>query len=367
MSLSVNLRHDFGAFHLDASFEAPAGVTALFGRSGAGKSTVVQAVAGLMRPDTGLIRINDRVICDTARGINLPPHHRRIGYVFQDARLFPHLSVRQNLLYGQFFARKRLAGGGPTLAMVSELLGITPLLSRMPALLSGGEKQRVAIGRALLAGPEILLMDEPLAALDAPRKAEILPYLERLRDETRLPILYVSHAPEEIARLATTLILMEGGRVTASGKAETLLADPALLPFGPRGAGGLLTARISGHSEDGLSRLDTAAGPIWLPDLALPAGHRLRLRIPAQDVILATSPPKGLSALNILPCTILSLHEGEGPGVMVQLALGPDDILLARLTRRSLQALELRAGMEVFAIIKAVSVAHEAIGTQPPR
>ena len=365
MSLSVSLRHDFGGFRIDAAFEAPAGVTALFGRSGAGKSTVIQAVAGLIRPDHALIRLNDRVLADTAAGKSLPAHHRRIGYVFQDARLFPHLSVKQNLLYGRFFARKRLGSTAPDLRFVSEMLGIGHLLPRMPAGLSGGEKQRVAIGRALLAGPELLLMDEPLAALDAPRKAEILPYLERLRDETRLPILYVSHAPAEIARLATTIVLMESGRVTASGPAARILADPAHLPFGPRDAGGVITARVSGVVEDGLSRLDTAAGPLWLPQVAAQAGDRLRLRIPAQDVILATEAPKGLSALNILPCTILSLHQGEGPGMMVQLGLGGAEVLLARLTRRSVAGLDLRAGMMVFAIIKAVSVAHEAIGTDP--
>lgn len=365
MSLSVALTHDFGDFRIEAAFEAPAGVTALFGRSGAGKSTVIQAVAGLMRPDHALIRINERVLCDTTSRVNLPPYRRRIGYVFQDARLFPHLSVKQNLLYGRFFARKRLGHSAPDLALVTEMLGIGPLLSRRPAGLSGGEKQRVAIGRALLAAPEILLMDEPLAALDAPRKAEILPYLERLRDETRLPILYVSHAPAEIARLATTIVMMEAGRVTASGPAAAILADPALLPFGPRGAGGVISARASGMVEDGLSRLDTAAGPLWLPQITARAGERLRLRIPAQDVILATMPPTGLSALNILPCTIQSLHAGDGPGVMVQLSLGGDEHFLARLTRRSVTALQLHEGMPVYAIIKAVSVAHEAIGTDP--
>lgn len=366
MSLSLSLRHDFGSFSIDARFDAPVGVTALFGRSGAGKSTIIQAVAGLMHPDHARITLNGRVLHDSDAGIRLPPHRRQVGYVFQDARLFPHLTVKQNLLYGAFFARRRTRQGAG-LAQVTELLGISSLLSRLPSHLSGGEKQRVAIGRALLAKPDILLMDEPLAALDAARKAEILPYLERLRDETALPILYVSHAPDEIARLATTVVLMEGGRVTASGPVGDLLADPRLLPFGPRAAGGLITAKVSGVVADGLSRLDTPAGPVWLPEVATPAGTQMRLRIPAQDVILSRQRPEGLSALNILPARILALHHGEGPGIMVQLALGDsgENLLLARLTRRSAEMLGLAVGQEVHAIIKAVSVAQDSIGTAP--
>ncbi len=207
---SSALRHA-SRFRLDVAFTAPAGVTALFGRSGAGKTTVVNAVAGLLRPAEGRVTVDGETLLDTARGVSVPRHRRRVGYVFQEGRLFPHLSVRQNLAFGGWFAPR--GAPRPDFDHVVDLLGIEPLLARRPGLLSGGEKQRVAIGRALLAAPAPALMDEPLAALDAARKDEILPYLERLRDETRTPILYVSHALPEVARLATTIVALDAGRV----------------------------------------------------------------------------------------------------------------------------------------------------------
>jgi molybdate transport system ATP-binding protein len=205
MSLSVRFAHRFGDFSLDVAFEAPQGVTALFGRSGSGKTSVVNAVAGLVKPETGCIQLGETVLFDAARRISVPVHQRRLGYVFQEGRLFPHLSVRQNLLYGSWFAPRET---GVDYDRVVGMLGIDGLLERRPGGLSGGEKQRVAIGRALLANPQLLLMDEPLAALDEERKAEILPYLERLCAETAIPVLYVSHSMAEVARLATTLVLM---------------------------------------------------------------------------------------------------------------------------------------------------------------
>lgn len=359
MTLSVRLRHRLGAFTLDATFDAPAGITALFGRSGAGKTTVVNAVAGLLRPDAGRIVADGTVLVDTASGTMLPPHRRRIGYVFQDARLFPHLSVESNLLYGRRFARGTT---GPGLDQIADLLGIAPLLTRRPGALSGGERQRVALGRAILSNPRLLLMDEPLAALDTARKAEILPYLERLRDVTGLPILYVSHSAAEIARLATTVVLIADGRVTASGPAAQILSDPASIPaFGPRDMASLLTARLSGDESDGLSRLDTAVGPLWLPQIAASAGTPIRLRILAQDVMLSLTRPVGISALNILPATIRDLRAGDGPGVMVSLAVGPET-LLVRITARSARLLDLRIGQPLFAVLKAVSVAPDSIG-----
>jgi molybdate transport system ATP-binding protein len=360
MTLSVSLQHQFSGFTLDAAFEAPEGVTALFGRSGSGKSTLVNAVAGLLRPDRGRITLDGSVLLDTGLGRMLPPHRRRMGYVFQDGRLFPHLTVRQNLAYGRWFAPK---GQGAGMGRIVDLLGIGPLLDRRPGALSGGEKQRVAIGRAILSNPRLLLMDEPLAALDEARKAEILPYLERLRDEVRLPILYVSHSVAEVARLATTVILMEAGRVTASGPATELLADPAIAPaMGLREAGSMILARVAGQEEDGLTRLETGGGPVFLPDVGAAPGGTLRLRILAQDVMLATERPRGISALNVLAATVEEIRLGEGPGAMVRLRLG-DEHLLARITRRSVRLLDLRPGTKVFAVLKTVSVGRENVGT----
>ncbi len=368
MSLSVRLHHRFPSFTLDATFDAPPGVTALFGRSGSGKTTVINAVAGLLRADIGHIALEGRVLFDTQTRRNLPPHRRRIGYVFQEGRLFPHLTVRQNLLYGRWFSR---TSDGVPFDRVVDLLGIAPLLERRPAALSGGEKQRVAIGRALLSNPGLLLMDEPLAALDDARKAEILPYLERLRDQTATPILYVSHSMAEVARLATTLVVMDAGRVLRTGPASAILSDPDAAPlFGLREAGAYLTARIAAHEADGLTSLYTSAGPMLLPRIDAAPGTALRVRVHAQDVILSRDRPVGLSALNILPATVTTLRLGDGPGALVQLQAG-SDLLLARITRRSAAALTLAPGTPVFAILKSVSVARDDVGTgqapPPPR
>lgn len=356
--LSVALRHAFPGFTLDADFDAPAGLTALFGRSGSGKTTVVNAVAGLLRPDHGRITDGDTVLTDSDRGIFLPPHRRGIGYVFQDARLFPHLTVRQNLLYGHWFTGR---GHASDLPRVTEMLGIGPLLSRRPAALSGGERQRVALGRAILSHPRMLLMDEPLAALDQPRKDEILPYLERLRDGAGLPILYVTHSPAEVARLATTIVLMDGGRVAAFGAAADMLSDPATAPLlGMAETGAILAARVEGQDADGLTRLATPAGPLFLPQVAAPVGGNLRLRILAQDVMIATVPPQGISALNVIPATVRDLTDSNG-GVLVRLDAGGQAIL-SRITRRSARALDLQPGKPVHAVLKAVSVAPGTIG-----
>jgi molybdate transport system ATP-binding protein len=357
--LEVALRHAFDGFTLDARFAAPPGVTVLFGRSGSGKTTIVNAVAGLLTPDEGRIAVGDWVLLDTARRLRLPPHRRRLGYIFQEGRLFPHLTVRQNLSYGAWFAPR--GATREQFGRVVDLLGIGALLDRRPGALSGGEKQRVAIGRALLSAPRLILADEPLAALDEARKAEILPYFERLRDEVNVPILYVSHSASEVARLATTVIALEAGRVVAQGPAVEVLGDPAVLPAGAREAGALLTARVVAHHDDGLSELSAGGLPLFLPRLALPPGATLRLRIAAHEVILARQRPEGLSALNILPGTVTELRPGEGPGALVALDT-PAGRLLARITQRSARALELSPGVAVHAVIKTVSVAPSDIG-----
>ncbi|MDX2485022.1 MAG: molybdenum ABC transporter ATP-binding protein [Pseudodonghicola sp.] len=360
MSLEVDITRPLAGFDLRVAFEAPGGVTALFGRSGAGKTTVINAIAGLERPATGRITLSGQTLFDAQARVNLPVHRRRLGYVFQDGRLFPHLSVRQNLTYGQGFAPRGAIG--PRLDEVADLLGLAALLDRRPGALSGGEKQRVAFGRALLARPRMLLMDEPLAALDAARKEEILPYLERLRDQIGLPILYVSHSVAEVARLATSVVVLDAGRVVRSGPAEQVLSDPAMVrQFGLREAGAVLPAQIIRHHGDGLTELAVSGGRLFLPEMDQPPGTPTRVRILAHDVIVADHAPVGLSALNLLPGTVVTLRDGQGPGVIVQIQCGCD-LLLARITRRSAEALHLAPGRPVHAVIKTVSIARTDVG-----
>ncbi len=357
--LEIALQHEFGGFALDIAFSAPGGVTALFGASGAGKTTVVNAVAGLMQPDRGRVVAQGEVLLDTAAGLCLPPHRRRVGYVFQDHRLFPHLSVRGNLTYGTRFAPR--GATGPGFDQVVEMLGIGALLGRRPGALSGGEKARVAIGRALLSRPRLLLLDEPLAALDAPRREEILPFLERLRD-AGMPVLYVSHSVAEVARLASTLVVLGGGRVLAAGPAAEVLADPALAAqFGAQEAGAVIHARLIAREDDGLAHLETGAGPIWLPDAPGQPGEELRVRIHASDVILSRHRPEGLSALNILPGVVTRIAPDAGGRAWVQVRLGQDSIL-ARITQRSVAALGLAPGVECFAVLKSVAVTRDDLG-----
>lgn len=354
MTLSVAIRHQLESFDLDVAFDAPAGITVLFGQSGSGKTTIVNAVAGLLRPDHARISAAGRVLCDTGAGVWLPPHRRRLGYVFQEARLFPHLSVHQNLTYGARFAPKdaRPVDFDQTV----DMLGIGDLLPRRPAALSGGEKQRVAIGRALLSAPDMILADEPLAALDDPRKAEILPYFEALRDHLAVPVLYVSHSAAEVARLATTVVALEHGRVVRQGAAAEVLGDPQVTPLGPRAAGAMVKAQVKAHHPDGLSELDAGALRLLVPRVSGDIGQSLRLHIAAQDVMLATVRPEGISALNVIPAQVREIRMGDGPGALVQLSAG-GNLILSRVTRRSVQALELHAGQQVFAVLKAVSVA----------
>ncbi|HHS93717.1 MAG TPA: molybdenum ABC transporter ATP-binding protein [Rhodobacterales bacterium] len=361
MTLSVQMRQKLPGLSLDISFEAPSGVTSLFGPSGAGKTSVVNAVAGLSRPDEARIVLQGEVLTDTQSGVFLPVHRRRIGYVFQEGRLFPHIDVRRNLAYGPRVSGTQLEPGA--FDRVVEMLGIGELLRRKPTQLSGGEKQRVAIGRALLSRPRLLLLDEPLAALDEARKGEILPYLERIRDEGGIPMLHVSHSPAEVARLATTLVVIEAGHVRRAGPAAAVLADPALSPTGPRGVGAMLTAQVVAHHADGLSEIDASGNRLFLPRLACAPGTALRLRVAAHDVILSREAPVGLSALNVLPGKVVALHPGEGASVTVavETSAGP---LLARVTRRSVEALGLAPGVTAHAVLKSVATAPEDVGLQ---
>jgi molybdate transport system ATP-binding protein len=351
-------RQDAG-FALDVAFAVPAaGVTALFGPSGCGKTTILAAVAGLLRPDHGRVALDGDVLLDTDRGIALPPERRRCGVVFQDARLFPHLSVAANLRYGL----KRAPAGvpGPALAEVVALLGIGHLLARRPAALSGGERQRVALGRALLSRPRLLLMDEPLASLDAARREEVLPFLARLRDVSGLPILYVTHALDEVDALADQLVLLQAGRVVAAGPAETLAARTDLPALAARRDAGVLVPCTVLGTEGGLATLGFDGGALVTTARPGPPGTRLRVRLRARDIAIATIEPRGLSTRNILPVTVAGIDEAPEPGeAFVRLAAGPT-VLIARVTRDSVAELGLRGGLAAWALIKAVTFDRRA-------
>lgn len=355
--LSVDVDHAQGAFRLQAAFEAPPGVTALFGRSGSGKTTLVNIISGLVRPDRGRVEVNGTVLLDTTRRIAVPRHRRRIGYVFQEARLLPHLSVRQNLLFGRWFAPRREAG--PDLEAVVDLLGLSRLLGRRPAGLSGGERQRVAVGRALLAKPRLLLMDEPLASLDETRKAEILPFIERLRDGAGVPIVYVSHALPEVIRLSDTLVLLEDGRVTAAGPTAAVLSrlDAGGLAAGQE-AGALLDATVLAHDLGyGLTTLSTAAGTLHVPIVDGEPGSRRRIQVLARDVMLSMTPPDAISALNVLPAVVAEVGNTVHGDPTTLVRLDCDGVaLLSRVTRKSADTLALSAGKPVYAIIKSVAL-----------
>lgn len=349
--ISIDVQKRLGDFQLAAEFDAPQGVTAVFGHSGAGKTSLIRMIAGLEKPDKGRIAIGDQILFDNTQ--NLPPHRRRLGVVFQDARLFPHMNVAKNLTYGGDFDHERIV----------DLLGLNDLLHRMPARLSGGEAQRVALGRALMSDPQMLLLDEPLAALDSARKAEILPYFERLRDELGLPMIYVSHSIREVARLANSVVVLEHGKVALAGPTLEVLSNPASMRmFGVRDAGAVVAAVIDRHiPEDGLTVLAFDGGSVSLPQLSGAVGAAIRLRIPAQDVILAVKRPVQISARNILNVTISTLDIGRGPGVVVGLLAGKTP-LLARITKASLRDLDLTVGDQIFAIIKATATSNLDVG-----
>lgn len=357
MTLSVDIRHRFGAFSLEAAFTSDGGVTALFGRSGSGKTSIVRIIAGLTRPDHGHVSLDDTVLADSNRQIFVPRHRRRFGYVFQEARLFPHLSVRQNLNYGRWFAPK--SERGESFDGVVDLLGISALLDRRPAKLSGGEKQRVAIGRALLSSPRLLLMDEPLAALDEARKAEIVPYLERLRDETKIPIIYVSHSIAEVARLANRVVVMRDGKVDAIGAAVDIFSQlSSPLAADRREAGVLLEGRVESMDDrHQLTVIALKAIKLIVPGQAAAVGKTVRVHIPARDVMLATTRPEGLSALNILDGKVLEINmDADGTAEIRVDCSG--DIITARITQFSAERLGLRIGLPIHTVIKTVALEH---------
>lgn len=359
--ISVACRLAQGRFLLDAAFEGGAGVTGLFGPSGSGKSTLIDVLAGLRRPDEGRITIGDTVLLDTARGICVPAHKRRIGLVFQDAQLLPHLSVRRNLLYGHSFTppgERRV-----TLEAVTAALGIGHLLDRAPATLSGGERQRVGIGRALLVSPRLLLMDEPLASLDGNRKLEILPFIERLRDEFAIPIVYVSHAVEEVARLASRVVRLSEGKVVAVGTPAETLAPTALARGADRfNAVSMITGRVAREdAEFGVTVLAHPAGEIVLPWRIPDASQPVRVAIRATNVTLAVQRPSNISVRSALHGTVVRVAVGDGPFALVTIELVGGDLLFAYATRLAIAELGLDAGDHVHALVKTVAIDERGV------
>ncbi|PKR89449.1 molybdenum ABC transporter ATP-binding protein [Pleomorphomonas diazotrophica] len=348
--IEVEINQRLGDFQLDVGFSGDGGVTALFGPSGSGKSSVIKIIAGLTRLASGRVVVDGTVLAD-GKGRHVPPYRRRIGVVFQEARLFPHLSVRNNLRYGRLFTPRdqRRVAEEP----VIETLGIGHLLDRRPATLSGGEQQRVALGRAMLASPRLLLMDEPLASLDVARRLEILPLIEALRDEFGIPIVYVSHAVEEVARLAGKIVVLEAGRVARQGSP----ADVFRIAADRFAIMSVVEGRL-GAPDDAfhLTPIETPAGIVWLNGLVRPLGRAVRVLVHATDVALATRRPEGVTIRTVLAGTVADIPDGSGPSVTVDVALQGGTRLAASVTRAAVAELGLEPGRQVFALVKSVAL-----------
>ncbi|MEJ2554580.1 MAG: molybdenum ABC transporter ATP-binding protein [Gammaproteobacteria bacterium] len=342
-------------FTLQAQLEFPErGVTALFGPSGCGKTTLLRTIAGLEPGATGRLEVGGALWQDSAAKRHLPPHRRPLGYVFQDAQLFPHLDVRRNLLFG--YSRLPAAERRLEPEQVIDWLGLAALLDRSPGALSGGQRQRVAVGRALLTSPQLLLLDEPLSALDEAAKQEILPYLERLHQRLAFPMLYVSHDLGEVMRLADRIALMENGRILATGEVNEILTHHELSPVPSDYAGVVLTGRVvTGSTDHQPARVETEAGVIHIAQLTAQDTAEVRLRVMARDVSLALQPHHDTSILNILPATVLEVGKTEHGQCTIHLACG-DATLLARITPYSCERLAVTAGKTLYAQIKAVAV-----------
>jgi len=353
--LQVSATHAYQDFTLQAEFSAPTpGVIALFGRSGSGKTSLVNIISGLLRANAAVVRLDAQVLTDTRAGILVPPEQRRIGYVFQEPRLFPHLTVHGNLNYGarRVRAAPRVIGADEVIA----LLALEPLLQRRPHQLSGGERQRVALGRALLSQPRLLLLDEPFASLDAARREELLPYLVALRDRLSIPMVYVSHQFDEVLRLATHLVLIEAGRVLAHGPVNDMSLRPELQSIvGPEHVGAVIDGVVTRlDPAHGTAELAVGTGTLQISLRDVPVGARLRLQLLARDIILAVQPVQGLSVRNALASTVVGLTDDDYGAVLVRLDVGGATVL-ARITHDARQALGLRPGDAVWTLVKAAS------------
>jgi len=362
MTLALDIELQQGDFRLACRLDSTERVLGLFGPSGAGKSTLLRVIAGLARPDSGRVVIDGRCVFDNQRRVNIPAHRRRIGYVFQQARLFPHLNVRHNLAYGAWFAGSRPSR--TRFDQVVDMLDIGALLTRRTPALSGGEAQRVAIGRALLSDPALLLLDEPLASLDGARKAEVLPYIERLSAESALPIVFVSHQLDELLRLANRQVaVMRAGGLVFCGPTADFLARPDLLgQMDNQQAGSLLAARIVRHeAADGLTVLDCAGQRLFVPRLAARAvGDAVAVHVRARDVILAVDAPAQTSALNQLQGVVIGVHPVDNDYAVDVILDIHGQRLDARITRRSARLLDLAPGQRLHAVIKSLALAEQA-------
>ena len=349
--LELNFTQRLGDHTLKINAQLPAhGITAIFGVSGAGKTSLINAIGGLTQPQEGRIVLNDRLLSDAASGLNLPPEKRRIGYVFQDARLFPHYRVKGNLEYGMAKSMR------PQFDSLVALLGIGELLSRFPASLSGGEKQRVAIGRALLTAPEILLMDEPLASLDLPRKRELLPYLQKLAKQVEIPVLYVSHSLDEIIQLADNVLVLDKGEVRASGTLENVWASSAMRPWLPRAEQStvLKVQVLEQHPHYAMTALSLGDRHIWVSRIDAPQKTPMRIRIQAADISLILQPPVNSSVRNVIPAQVAELLEIDDQ-IEVKLLVGQSEIW-ARITPWARDELMIKPGMWLYAQIKSVAI-----------
>jgi molybdate transport system ATP-binding protein len=357
-----------GSFRLDASgIFSLSGILVILGPSGSGKTTLLRALTGLEAQATGRIRVGQEDWLDSARQIFLPPHRRAIGYVFQDGRLFPHLSVKGNLDYAERRAKRRSPGFDRS--QILQVLDIEPLLNQASATLSGGEMQRVAIARAVLTHPKLLVMDEPLSALDLRRRSEALSYIERIPEYFGIPIIYVTHAIEEAARLADTLAVMNSGAIVAAGDAPDILSRLDLARYlGHFEAGAVLEGRVTGEDKVyGMSIVDIDGVALQVPSLGVPVSEKVKLRIRARDVSVATVKPENISIRNVMKVRIEEVAE-ETDSVFAELRLqAARQMLRARITRRSLEELELQPGKEVYALIKSIAVDRQLIGKHPRR
>ena len=360
--LSVNITKAFGSFRLETQFEVEEGsITAIFGKSGAGKTSTINAIAGLTRPDVGVIQIGNTTLFDQNLRINLPIYKRQIGYVFQDDRLFPHMTVRNNLIYGT--PKNRDVANSLNLTDITGLLELAPLLERRPRSLSGGEKQRVAIGRALLSDPKLLLMDEPLASIDVQHRFEILPFIQRVREKTGITIIYVTHALEEVIFIADQIILLSEGQVTAQGTVEEIMSRLDLHPMTSRfDAGAVISATYSGYDREfDLGELSFDGGILRIAGLNAEIGILLRAHIRARDVSLMLDKPKDTSVLNVFKGELIEIRHEDGPQLDLLINIGTP--LIARITRKSLNDLNLDIGSKVYAMIKAVAIDRRTLGT----